>query len=309
MAIDLLKAEVQALEGPFLEERGIRLSMLRLDRVHSLISGNKWFKLKDNVAAAQHQGKRRLLTFGGPFSNHLLATAAAAQASGLASAGLVRGFHAREQKTPTLADCEASGMELRFLSREDYNRKGDPSFLHQLQQAFPDALLIPEGGNNAAGRQGAGAIASLIPEHTDLVTLPVGTGATFCGIRDALDTGTRMLGFAGFKNGACLEEEIEKNLVLPRSGWELITEFHFGGFARHRPELIRFMNDFYRQFSIPLDFVYTGKMMYGLFRMVADDRISAGSRICAIHTGGLQGNRSLDSLLFYNPSSVPDGDK
>lgn len=298
MAIDLLKAPLQTLESPFLKERAVGLSMLRLDRIHPLIPGNKWFKLKEQIRASQRRGKQQLLTFGGAFSNHLLATAAAAKASGLASLGFVRGFHGREPLSATLSDCTDLGMELRFLSRADYSRKHDPSFILQLQQEFPGALIIPEGGNNAAGRKGAGDIAALIPGDLDLVVLPVGTGTTFCGIRNALDAGIRMLGFAGFKNGAHLEQEIEKNLVYPRSGWELITEFHFGGFARHRPELIRFMNDFYHQFSVPLDFVYTAKMMYGLFRMIADNRISPGSRICAVHTGGLQGNRSLPSLLF-----------
>jgi 1-aminocyclopropane-1-carboxylate deaminase len=298
MAIDLLEANLQGLESAFLEARDIRLSMLRLDRVHPLVSGNKWFKLKEYIAAAQGEGKRQLLTFGGAFSNHLLATAAAAKAFDLAALGYVRGFHAREALSPTLADCARLGMDLRFLSRADYDRKSDPFFLQQLQETFPGAQIIPEGGNHAAGRRGAGAIAALIPEHADLVALPVGTGTTFCGIRDLLRADIRMLGFAGFKNGAYLEQEIKKNLAAPQANWDLVTEFHFGGFARHRPDLVRFMNDFYRDFSVPLDFIYTGKMMFGLFQMIAAGRIKPGSSVCAIHTGGLQGNRSLESLDF-----------
>lgn len=299
MAIDLeQRIRIDYIEHDLLLASAIQLGILRLDQIHPQISGNKWFKLKENIKAAQSGGFETLLTFGGAFSNHLIATAATAHQFGLQAIGIVRGFHAREQPSATLLECEALGMKLVYVSREDYNKKTEQDYLEQLQQQYPGTFIIPEGGSNNLGAEGAGAIAAYIPTDADWVVLPIGTGTTFCGIRNKLDEHIAMLGFPVMKGGEYLSEEISNR--TSRGNWLLEASFHFGGFAKYTGELIRFMNDFYAKCSIPLDFVYTGKMMYGIFQMIHEGKIPAGSHIIGTHTGGLQGNRSISRLLAYS---------
>lgn len=300
MAIDLQeKITVSYLEEEILFQKNIRLGLLRLDRIHPVVSGNKWFKLKENIRIAIRTGKRHLLTFGGSHSNHLIATAATARAYGLGSTGLIRGFHARENLSPTLKDCLDEGMELIYLSREEYKQKQNVEFLARYQQQFPESYIIPEGGNNDSGRIGAAAIAQFISDSASIVAVPVGTGTTFSGIRNGLAPHVTVSGFPVMKGGTYLQEEINKILHPPAVNWLLNSDYHFGGFARYTPELIDFINRFYARHSIKLDFVYTAKMMYGLYDLIQKDKMLAGSHIIAIHTGGLQGNRSIRHLLEF----------
>ncbi len=284
-----------------LQERDTRLGILRLDLLHPVISGNKWFKLKENIHSALSLGYSTVLTFGGAWSNHLVATAAAAQAAGLKAIGMVRGLHADAATSATLQECRDLGMQLQPLSREDYNRKEDAALLASLDSQYGHPYIIPEGGNNAAGIQGSGAIANYIPADATLVTLAIGTGTTFCGIRQRLAQPCSMLGFPVMKGGDYLQQEISAR--IPQAGnWQLDSRYHFGGFARHRPELIDFMNDFYEKHQVPLDFVYTAKMMWGLLDRIRNDGLAEHRHIIAIHTGGLQGNRSIkDQLRFPLP--------
>lgn len=277
-----------------------RLGILRLDRLHPEVSGNKWFKLRENIKAARAAGCSRLLTFGGAYSNHLAATAAAAHALGMSSIGLVRGLHAAAKPTPTLEACRAWGMQLCFLSREEYAARTDARFLEDLQERFPGAFLIPEGGNNAYGLEGAAAIAGYIPPDADLVCLAIGTGTTFAGLRNGLPRHIAMRGFPVMKGGAYLQDVLEDKIHRPSGSWQLDANFHFGGFARHTPELIGFMNEFFRRHRVPLDFVYTAKMMYGVLARIREKEIKENTHIVCIHTGGLQGNRSVSSLLSFN---------
>lgn len=300
MAIELQDSCVDYIREALLNEAGIRLGILRLDTIHPLVSGNKWFKLKENIKLAQAAGADSLLTFGGAFSNHLLATAAAAQAFGLSTTGIVRGFHGKDKPSPTLLQCAALGMQLEYVSREEYQQKNDPDYLYQLQERYPSAYIIPEGGDNEAGVQGAMAIAGYIPQDATIVAVAVGTGTTFTGILKALNNGQRLLGFPAMKGGMYLQPQIVKHVPDAKSSWQLKDEYHFGGFARYTDSLLAFMNDFYQQHGIPLDFVYTGKMIYGIFDMIRKGLIPAGSHIIAIHTGGLQGNQSIRHLLSYS---------
>lgn len=298
MAIDLEEdIRIDYLRDVWLEERQVRLGMLRLDLVHPLVSGNKWFKLKENIQAARASGRRSLLSFGGAYSNHLHALAAAAAAYGLHAIGVVRGLPG-DTLSPTLEDCRSMGMELQFVSREIYRRKEDPEYLASLQQHYPEAWLVPEGGNNEAGMSGAGAIASRIPADTGMVCLPVGTGATFSGIRAKLDRHIPMTGFTAMKGGGYLEPGIAGVLPDGQDNWRLETSFHFGGFARYDDVLLRFINGFYERHNIQLDFVYTGKMMYGIYELIRTGIIQAGTHLVCIHTGGLQGNRGLPPGLL-----------
>jgi len=300
MAIDLnLEIRVDYIHDPLWVDQNIRLGILRLDQIHPLISGNKWFKLKENIRAAQMSGRSRLLTFGGAFSNHLIATAAAVQALDMKSIGLVRGFHASTQQSATLESCVKLGMKLVFVSREAYRWKSNPEFLLELQQKYPDAWIIPEGGNNEEGRFGVREIVDYLPKDADIIALPIGSGTTFSGLRNCIHEHIRMFGFAGFKNGAYLVDEINKSLVNSQDNWDFYNVYHFGGFAKHKPELIGFVNSFYDTFKIPLDFVYTGKMMFGLFDLLKKHLVPENSHLIAIHTGGLQGNGILQDLLVW----------
>jgi 1-aminocyclopropane-1-carboxylate deaminase len=301
MAIKLQEQiNIDTVDHELLRAKQIRLGILRLDQIHPLVSGNKWFKLKQNIKDALQKNCASLLTFGGAYSNHLIATAAAAQASGLQSIGIVRGFHGKEHPTETLKQCKALGMQLHYVSREDYAQKKAEKFISELQALYPEAYIIPEGGDNENGIIGAGEIASYIPHDANLVLLSVGTGTTFIGIRNQLNSAVNMLGFPVMKSGMYLKEEIEHKLNTNNDNWQLNANYHFGGFAKYNQELIDFMNDFYAKHHIPLDVVYTAKMMYGVFDLLQKDYFPKGSNICCIHTGGLQGNSAVSQYLTYS---------
>ncbi len=299
MAIDFKTPQLSPVHYPDPQNRNSSISMLRLDTLHPEISGNKWFKLKENILHAQAMPCDTLLTFGGAWSNHLIATAAAARYSGMKSIGIVRGFHGQAMLTSTLHHCREQGMHLHFVSREDYARKNDEDYLNSLRTKFGACHIIPEGGNNAAGIIGATEIADYIPPDTNLVTVAIGTGATFCGLRNGLAQNIRLMGFTVMKNGAYLAETMKPGMHPSARNWQLCTGYHFGGFARHDQSLIRFMNDFFTTQHTPLDFVYTAKMMAGLFDLLDKGKISEPGKIVCIHTGGLQGNESIRSELAF----------
>lgn len=298
MAIDPQTTRVDYIKETSLQARHIRLGLLRLDLVHPVISGNKWFKLQENIRFAIDHQYTSVLTFGGAWSNHLVATAAACAQAGLAVTGVVRGFHGEVRSSDTLEQCAALGMHLHFVSREDYNRKEDPAYLATLRTQFNDSFIIPEGGNNELGILGARAIAAYIPEETTLVATAIGTGTTFCGIRQALTQHINMLGLPVMKGGDYLRTELAAH-IPEHNNWQLNSNYHWGGFARHKPELLSFMNDFYDRHHIPLDFVYTAKMMQGVLDMIEKKELPEDSHIICIHTGGLQGNSSIKNKLHF----------
>lgn len=288
---------ISYLQDPMLQDHKVQIGLLRLDQLHPVISGNKWFKLKENLREAQLQGASGILTFGGAYSNHLIATAAAAKAMGLRSIGMVRGWHGQAKATSTLQSCREYGMTLHFLDREAYRLKALPENLEALKKSFPDTYILPEGGNNQAGISGAASIAQWIPEAATHVGVAVGTGTTLIGIGQALASDVKLLGFTAMKGGSYLEAYIASHLSA--TDWQLITDAHEGGFGKHSPELIAFMNGFYRSQGIPLDFVYTGKMMKRTFQLVTEGFFPEKSHLICLHTGGLQGNRSLAAHLAF----------
>ncbi len=271
----------------------ITVDVLRLDLLHPVVSGNKWFKLKGHMAAAKAQGKTSLLTFGGAYSNHLVATAAAAQLNGLKSIGIVRG---EEPKTlsPTLLTAKEFGMNLHFVSREKYRDKNIPTEVYEgmdVSSVYP----IPEGGYGALGMAGARDILlqNDTASYTHVLTA-VGTGTTLAGLTAASLSHQNIIGIPVLKNAPSLRQEIET--LLPedrREAFALIQGYHFGGYAKHPTDLLTFMNGFYAQTGIPTDFVYTGKAVYAAFDLIGHAYIPAGSRLLIVHTGGLQGNASL----------------
>jgi 1-aminocyclopropane-1-carboxylate deaminase len=297
--IDESKAIIQSLSAEWSDSDSVQVDMLRLDLVHPVISGNKWFKLKHNIAAAKTSGSKTILSFGGAYSNHLIATAAAARASGIAAIGIVRGDD-KQELTETLRQCEDRGMQLHFVSRGEYKQKEEAAWLEYLFEKFDNPFIIPEGGANEWGRKGAGDIAALVPASYTHVCLSVGTGTTFSGLRNALPVTMQLLGFAPMKGGNYLADEIRGHLKDDCDvNWLLFDQWHFGGFGKWNSELLQFMNEFYRINNIPLDIVYTGKMMFGVKQLIEKEQFPGGSEILCIHTGGLQGNSPVGSGLIY----------
>jgi 1-aminocyclopropane-1-carboxylate deaminase len=293
-------APLQLLSDPLFTQKGITLYLKREDLLHPAISGNKWRKLKYNLQAARAQGKNTLLTFGGAYSNHIAAVAAAGQAFGFATMGFIRG----EQHlplNPTLALAAAAGMQLRYLDRESYRQKSAPDFQQALQQQYPQAYLLPEGGTNNLAVQGCTEIVADLDRPCDVVCAAVGTGGTLAGIIAGLAGEKQVIGFPALKGGDFLTADISR-LVHAYAGrdypnWRLETAYHFGGYAKLKPGLISFIRDFKRQHQVQLDPVYTGKMMYGLVDLIRQDHFKPGTVLVALHTGGLQGLQGFRQRL------------
>lgn len=294
MAIDLRpEIRIQSIDHPINRTAGIALDILRLDEIHPVVSGNKWFKLQEYIRQFREGHYAYILTFGGAHSNHLIATAAACATLSIPCQAWVRGFHGQAAETETLNECRKLGMELHFVGRDAYSRH-DEIFLNEVQQQHPTALIIPEGGYGPLGIAGAAAIAGYIPAATELVCCAIGSGTTFCGIANGLLSHQSAMGFTVFKQGETIAAELKAQ--IPHQRWTLATEYHFGKFARHTPELIDFIRYMQQTHDLPLDFVYNAKMLWGLLDRIKQGKITA-QRILCIHTGGLQGNRSITHLL------------
>ena len=266
----------------------VQLTIKRLDLIHPQISGNKFFKLKYNLLAAQQQGFSQVLTFGGAFSNHIAATAFAAQHFGFQSIGMIRGEElASQQFNPTLQTAQDLGMQLNFVSRTKYRLRHQAEYLQQLQQQYPQAFIIPEGGSNALAIQGTQEILSPDDlENYDVICCAVGTGGTLAGIIESSSEQQHVLGFSALK-GDFLKHDIQQ--WTDKSNWSLTDAYCCGGYAKITPKLLQFMQQFEQQHHIPLEQVYTAKMMMGLLDLIQYHHFPAHTRILAIHTGGLQG--------------------
>ncbi len=282
---------VMLLDDPFPEPVPIRLYLKRDDLLHPLVSGNKWRKLKYNLIEAATQQLTTLLTFGGAYSNHLYATAAAGQLLGFKTIGIVRGDELRDQPlNPTLTFCQSGGMHLHFVSRMDYSQKENPDFIDQLHRQFGDFYLLPEGGTNELAIQGT---AEIMPEILaqlgcvpDYVCCAVGTGGTVVGLVESAPAETTVLGFSALKG-------VAGGL---QAGYNLITDYHFGGYAKMTPQLLDFIRAFERKTDIRIEQVYTSKMLFGIYDLARDGFFPNGATIVAVHTGGLQGrNPALDA--------------
>lgn len=297
-SIDLDKVIIQSLPLPALSMAGITADVLRLDLVHPVISGNKWFKLKYHLQAALETGSKGLLTFGGAWSNHLVATAAAAAEASLPSVGVVRGERP-EQLSPALQDAANAGMSLIFVSRTAY---AEEAALHiAMLQQFPGYYLVPQGGQSEAGVRGAKEILQLVPDAAQYthIACAVGTGTMMAGLVEASDPQQQVLGFSSLK----LSDTVDNSLTAflrshtAKSNYQFIWQYHFGGYARKTAALTDFMRTLFQQTAIPTDIVYTGKLLYGLNELAKEKFFPANSRLLAVHSGGLQGNRSLPAGL------------
>lgn len=270
---------------------GMPVTIRRLDLVHPQISGNKFFKLKYNFLEAQRLGYQKLLTFGGAYSNHIAATAFAAHQFGFTSVGIIRGEELKDKPlNPTLQTAQDFGMQLHFVSREDYRRKQQPEFLAALQQQFPDHFVIPEGGTNDLAIQGCKEIFKPVDTQFDVICCAVGTGGTVTGLIEASQDHQQVLGFSALK-GSFLNEDVTK--LTAKRNWQIIDDYCCGGYAKTTPQLFQFIQDFEAEHGIPLEQVYTGKMLLGLTDLIQKGHFPAGSKILVIHTGGLQGRDPL----------------
>ncbi|MCB9185687.1 MAG: 1-aminocyclopropane-1-carboxylate deaminase/D-cysteine desulfhydrase [Flavobacteriales bacterium] len=301
---------VQEVNDLELKDSGIRLLIKREDLIHEHISGNKWRKLKYNLREAAEQNHHTLLTFGGAYSNHIAATSFAAQKLGLSSIGIIRGED--DPTNPTLKFAREQGMMLRFVSRKDYremtfvetrliasnsrvSQDQQARSIASLQEEFGRFFLVPEGGANGLGVRGCAEILPEVEEDFDVVCCPAGTGTTLAGLALTLKEDQNLLGFPALKGGEFLQEEVERLMeesrLRPQStvNFQLITDYHFGGYAKMTPELLAFINGFQKRTGIPLDPIYTGKMIFGIYDMIQKGRFKKGTTILAIHTGGLQG--------------------
>ena len=288
----------QIIHDSYLEKHGVELSILRIDQINTHVSGNKWFKLKYNLESAQSAGAKQVLSFGGAYSNHIHALAWAGNALGIKTVGVIRG-EKEYADNPTLSDAASWGMELRFVDRKTYRQRTDPNFHQQLRRELDDFYLIPEGGSNAEAVKGCIEIVpsavkdDFSPTH---IVAACGTGGTLSGLVVG-NPEVKVLGIPVLKNASFLQDDIRSLIdstgyVDPKN-WHLDLYGHFGGYAKQSAELRQFCDDFFNCHGVLLDPVYTGKMMLRLWQLIEEGKFPSGSRIMAVHTGGLQGIRGM----------------
>lgn len=281
-------------------EKDVQLLVARLDKIHPEVSGNKLFKLHYFAEECLRSSHKTMLTFGGAYSNHLAATAFLCREKGIRAIGVVRGEEPAGL-SHTLHHCRDLGMELHFISREDYRQIQEAGFLQQLKNTHGDCTIVPEGGFSSQGAKGASIIMDLIQERSPThICTAVGTATTLAGLMMKKNDAQEIIAVPVIKNMTDIEERIR--LLTGRTGLypTVFADHHFGGYAKYTETLTRFMNDFYTQYQIPLDFVYTAKMMHAITAGLKQGYFKKGSRIICLHTGGLQGNASLPAgtLIF-----------
>lgn len=296
------RAPLQPVRLEGCEQRGIELALWRLDRIDAAAPGNKLFKLSENLQAARAAGQQRVLSFGGAFSNHIHALALTGAAQGLQTIGLIRG-EPDARDNPTLRDAAAAGMQLHFLSRHDYRRLSsvaDGAAHAELQARFGPCHIVPEGGSNRLGVLGCRVLGEAIAAFSplpDLVILPCATGATLAGVVAGLADRSEVHGIAVLKGGEFLRDAVREQLESVAAGhcrrWRIDTDDHCGGYARVPLQLQQFVARFERATEVPIEPVYTGKMLYAIHRRIERGDYARGTRILALHTGGLQGARGF----------------
>ncbi|MFT5941881.1 1-aminocyclopropane-1-carboxylate deaminase/D-cysteine desulfhydrase [Sediminicola arcticus] len=291
-----MKVYNQHVELPILKEKKVTLYMKREDLIHPFISGNKFRKLAYNLTEAKRLRFETLLTFGGAYSNHIAATAFAGKEHGLKTIGVVRGEELVHcwQENPTLAWAKKQGMHFKFVSREVYRSKESAVFLQELKEEFGSFYNIPEGGANALAVKGCEEILNVNDAEFDIICTCVGTGGTIAGLINSAEKHQKVLGFPALK-GDFLRKDICK--FAKRDNWDLNTEYNFGGYGKVNKELIDFINDFKLKTSIPLDPVYTGKMLFGILDLARKDYFDPNTKLLAIHSGGLQGIAGMNNVL------------
>ena len=301
MHIAIASSPLRLIDDAWLRDMGIQLYLKRDDLLHPTVQGNKWRKLKYNLLRAQGLGKDTLLTFGGPYSNHIYATAAAAKLFGFKSIGIIRGEEPKD-KSYTLKFAASQGMQLVYVDRATYRNKDDANYLQQLQQQYPNTYIVPEGGTNQYALRGVAELVREIEVPFDYLCSACGTGGTLAGMVAGLRGEKQLIGFSSLKGDDALTGQID-TLVQAYAGeqyhnYSVNFDYHFGGYARVKPELIDFIKAFKAQHGVQLEPVYTGKMLFGIYDLIKQGYFPKGSTIIAVHTGGLQG---LSGYLDWFP--------
>ena len=273
-----------------IDYNGYRIGILRLDLIHPEISGNKWFKLKYNLEQAKKENKNSIITFGGAFSNHIAATAVACKLGGFKSIGIIRGEQTAANN-PTLSLAQQNDMELLFVSRDEYSQKNNGAYLQRLRYMYPDAYIIPEGGDNRLGQKGCEEILTTKTSNYKNIFCASGTGTTFKGISKSLLPNQNLTVIN------VLKFEAETN--EPQT--TILNNFHFGGYAKHTAELLEFKSWFEETFATPLDYVYTSKLFFAVFDLMKQNMLDKNQEILIIHCGGLQGNIGYENRYNLNP--------
>ena len=277
-------------------DASITVSIKREDLLHPFISGNKFRKIKYNLLKTKELRHNTLITFGGAFSNHIAAVAYACQQENIQAIGIIRGeeLEVKIHENPTLLFAQNCGMKFEFVTRETYRNKASECFIAELDAKYKKYYLLPEGGTNSLAIQGCEEILTPQDSYFDYICCAVGTGGTVSGIINSLLPHQTALGFPALK-GDFLKEEICK--FANQKNWKLINDYHFGGYAKVTQDLIDFINQFYKDTKIPLDPVYTGKMVFGVMDLIRKNYFPSGSKILLIHTGGLQGIAGMNQFL------------
>ncbi len=297
------KSILQRLEGECFKKHNIQLYIKRDDLIDSEVSGNKWRKLKFNIEQVKALKKEGVLTFGGAFSNHLIATASACHKAGIQSVGIVRGDELNENSNETLRNCSQLGMRLKFVTREEYRLRYDKMYQNELCAEFENHYVVPEGGANFYGMIGCQEVIEEIDIHYDVLLVAQGTSTTSCGLLLGLPDGVKLHVVPALKNYNSIEsmrELLNYSIFDEEFTDELLqkvvvhADYHFGGYGNYSMELLHFIQKFYRQFQVPLDQVYTGKAMFALFSEMEKGNLD-NKTIVFIHTGGIQGTKFIES--------------
>lgn len=292
--LDYSETPVIELKSALLSKSGVSLWIKREDQNHQFVSGNKWWKIKYNIEQAFQQKHNTLLTFGGAYSNHIYATAAAAKEMSLKSIGIIRGEQVLPLN-PTLTFVKKMGMQLHYVTRQVYRKKSNPDFIELLEKEIGEFYLIPEGGTNSLAVKGIEEWAQqLVSQYDfDYLCLPVGTGGTLAGMVNMMPD-KKIIGFSSLKGESFLQEEVRRWLHHNTNNWRIETQYHFGGYGKVDEALISFIKSFEAEHQVPLDPIYTAKMFFGIFDLIKQNKFEKGSKILVLHTGGLQGRAGFN---------------
>lgn len=289
-----LPTPTQELSHPLLAEKQVRLFVKRDDLIHPEIMGNKWRKLKYNIEKMKMDGISELVTMGGAFSNHIAAVASAGNTYGFSTKGIIRGDELNEQSNPTLELAQKNGMKLEFVDRGAFKKMREgPSII---ACNYPHAYFLPEGGTNELAIKGCSEIIPEIDLKFDTIICPIGTGGTFAGLVDSAPTATQVLGVSSLR-GSFIHNEVSKLLerfAIRNKNYQIVDQYHFGGYGKTKKELIDFMNWFKEKFNVPLDPIYTGKSFFAVWDMIKTNKFEKNLKIVLLHTGGLQGNSGFN---------------
>ena len=291
-----MKIITQEIFDPSFNEKKIKVFMRRLDLISHPVSGNKYFKLKYNIDYAIKSKLNTIITFGGAYSNHILATSIFSKENNLKSVGFIRG----EETLPlnsTLTDAVKNGMEIIYLSRKNYRKINDEEYLNQLRIKYKKSYIIPEGGTNSLAIRGTESIIKS-DEKFEYICCPIGTGGTISGIINSSNHNQKIIGFSAIKGVKNIIDNISNN--VNKDNWNINEDYCQNGYAKISKDLIDFIYNFYETKNIPLDAIYTGKMMMGVLDQIKKNKFTSGSNILIIHTGGIQGNRGINQRFNLN---------